>query len=455
MVAVADIVRRHGPAERARGGDRMPHSPLAALPAMAQCRTAARGGPVSQCQEGNACEDSDHAGTHRPCPTCQPAAPTRGLEQPRARRLPVPDCLVTCPWPEALRSVTRSHQQRMDPRLVQTAAAALQALACAPHALGGPRGRVGGLHPWTRDLASHPHVHALVPGGALSPEGMQGLSPRSVAWLLPVRALSRLCRGTGKAALTAVRLSACVSPPGWQQAWVTHCQPAGTGTEGLPSFAPDISRSALTTNRVAALEDGQGTCRVQPRNGAGWKRLTLPAEAFIHRVLQHGLPRGGCTVRAPPDCPCAGARVTSCPSPASSHAGSRPGWPALRGTPRLPRVSRASPPRATGGSPRHAPTPGRSARTSSLTCGEACTPLMARPHRTAMACAWHPNCGVPLAPPSATLRHEAQAPRDWQQALDCSTGLCVYGPAALLGDACQPLHIQTPVCLSAATRNCA
>ena len=84
----------------------------------------------------------------------------------------------------------------------------------------------------------------------------------------------------------------------WQKEWVTHCQPAGTGTEVLTSFAPYIYRIALTNNRLEALEDGQVTFRFKKRNGAGWKRLTLPAEAFIHRFLQHVLPRGFCKVRS-------------------------------------------------------------------------------------------------------------------------------------------------------------
>jgi hypothetical protein len=105
-------------------------------------------------------------------------------------------------------------------------------------------------------LAYHPHVHYLVPGGALSPEGMQWLSPHSSAWLLPVRALSRLFRGKCKAALPPTGLDALVPPQVWHTAWVTHCQPAGPGTEGLAYFAPYIYRIALTNNRLETLEAG-------------------------------------------------------------------------------------------------------------------------------------------------------------------------------------------------------
>jgi hypothetical protein len=89
-----------------------------------------------------------------------------------------------------------------------------------------------------------------------------------------------------------------VPPQVWHKDWVTHGKPAGTGTEVLTSFAPSLYRIALTNNRLETLEDGHVTFRFQKRNGGGWKRLTLPAEAFIHRFLQHVLPTGFPTVRS-------------------------------------------------------------------------------------------------------------------------------------------------------------
>ena len=62
--------------------------------------------------------------------------------------------------------------------LFQTSSAALKALALDPKYLGGPLGLVGVLHPWTREMAYHPPIHSLVPGGALAPDGSTWLTPR-------------------------------------------------------------------------------------------------------------------------------------------------------------------------------------------------------------------------------------------------------------------------------------
>jgi Transposase zinc-binding domain/Putative transposase len=135
------------------------------------------GGHVSQCTACGELEYSDHACKHRHCPKCQNDEATRWLAQPRALLLPVPYCLVTFTLPEALRPVARSHQQSLSTLLLQTSAAALPAFALAPKYLGGQGGLVGGLHTWTRELAYHPHVHDLVPGGALSLDASQWLCP--------------------------------------------------------------------------------------------------------------------------------------------------------------------------------------------------------------------------------------------------------------------------------------
>jgi Transposase zinc-binding domain/Putative transposase len=148
------------------------------MEAIAHGRTAALGGPVSQGMACGAPEDSDHSCTNRHGPQGHNAEAPHWLEAPRERLLPVPSVLVTFTLPEELRPVARSHPHLLSNLLFQTSAAAWNALAMDPQCLGGQLGMVGVLHTWTRDMAYHPQVHALVPGGALSPQGSPWLSPR-------------------------------------------------------------------------------------------------------------------------------------------------------------------------------------------------------------------------------------------------------------------------------------
>ena len=109
---------------------------------------------------------------------------------------------------------------------------------------------------------------------------------------MPVHALSTLFRGKFQAALTPTGRLAHVPPQVWTKGWMTHSQPAGTGTEVLAYFAPYLYRIVITNNRLEKCEDGSITCRVKERTRHAWTHRTLPAAECMRRFLQHVLPKG-------------------------------------------------------------------------------------------------------------------------------------------------------------------
>jgi hypothetical protein len=111
MVESAEIFRLHGPAYRAHFGDRMRPSHRRAMQDMAQCRTEALGGQVSDCETCQASHDSDHSCKNRHCPKCQQDQAEQWLDDQQCLLLPVPHCLVTLTLPAALRALARRHQQ--------------------------------------------------------------------------------------------------------------------------------------------------------------------------------------------------------------------------------------------------------------------------------------------------------------------------------------------------------
>jgi Transposase zinc-binding domain/Putative transposase len=178
MIELADIFRRHGPAYRAKFADRMSQSHLEAMEAIEQCRTEALDGHAYQGTDGGELASSSHAGTNRPGPKGQNEEATQWLEQQHDLLLLTPYVLVTSTRPDAWRDVARAHQETIYHLLVQPSAAALKELAWDPQDLGGQVGMMGVLQTWTREMAYHPPIHYLVPGGALSSDGSTWLSPR-------------------------------------------------------------------------------------------------------------------------------------------------------------------------------------------------------------------------------------------------------------------------------------
>ncbi len=198
--------------------------------------------------------------------------------------------------PAGFNEVTRSHQKLFYDLLFKTSAAATQQLAQAPRWLGGQIGMVGVLHTWGRNLAYHPHIHYLVPGGGWK-EAEQRWVPARQDFLLPVRALSRVFRGKLKQALRDTDCYARIPAKVWQQEWVVHCEGVGSGLNALKYLAPYIFRVALSNNRLLKLEHDRVMFRYRDTETSTEKRCTLGAEEFIHRFLQHVLPKNFVKVR--------------------------------------------------------------------------------------------------------------------------------------------------------------
>lgn len=169
---VAAVVRQFGPAYVARFGATMPAGHRRALDDLAACRTAAMGGHVTPCDTCGHEHFVYHACRHRSCPSCHGVSTPAWLTARETELLPVPYFHVVFTLPAELRVIVRTHQRVLLPVLMQAAAAALPALATDSHYLGGTIGMLAVLHTWTRTLVYHPHVHCLVPGGALGDDGV-------------------------------------------------------------------------------------------------------------------------------------------------------------------------------------------------------------------------------------------------------------------------------------------
>lgn len=293
---LADIVRQYGPAYRQKYGDRLLPSHHRALRAIEQCRTEALGGQVYTCPQCARVEYRYHSCRNRHCPKCQHAQAQAWLADQQTFRLPVPYFLLTFTLPAELRKFARRQQRLVYDVLFRASAAATQQLARDPRFLGGQIGMVGVLHTWTRDLRYHPHVHYLVPAGGLAAEG-QTWRPARRNFLLPVKALSRLFRSHFQRALRKTPGYAEIPARVWSQAWVVHAKPVGSGETALKYLAPYIFRVAISNRRLVKLEHDQVTFRFQDAQTRQTKCCTLPVDAFLHRFLQHVLPKGFVKVR--------------------------------------------------------------------------------------------------------------------------------------------------------------
>ena len=292
---MADIFRLHGPAYRAKFGNRMLPSHHRAMQDIEDCRTQSLGGQLYYCAQCDEQRYSYHSCQNRHCPKCQNDQANHWLQAQKELLLPTHHFLLTFTLPAELRTLARSHQKTIYNLLFRAAAAALQSLAQDPRFVGAHLGMVGVLHTWTRQLLYHPHVHYIVTGGGLTDDGHWRSSRKD--FLVPVKALSPIFRAQFRDQLKKTALFPLVPPCVWRKNWVVHSQPVGSGVQAFQYLAPYIFRVAISNHRLRRLRHGQVTFSYQESASDQLKLCTITAQEFIRRFLQHVLPNRFIKVR--------------------------------------------------------------------------------------------------------------------------------------------------------------
>lgn len=297
MSALADIFRRHGPDYRGRFGQHLPRDQLRAMRSIERCRTPALGGHAWRCPHCGRERFSFHSCGNRHCPACGHDDAREWLRRQEALRLPVTYHLCTFTLPEELRAVVRSHPREGLAILFSASSSALLDLCANPKWFGAKPGATGVLHTWTRALLYHPHVHYLVTGGGLAPDGSwREAGPK---FLVPVLALSPVFRARFRDALRKrlPEVFAAIPKEVWRQDWVVHSKPVGNGDQALRYLARYLYRVALADSAILAHDEKTITFRYRDSETGKGRKMSLPVQEFIRRFLQHVLPSGFVKIR--------------------------------------------------------------------------------------------------------------------------------------------------------------
>ena len=275
------------------------------------------GGHIHRC---NACEAETplyNSCGDRHCPKCQAAARAAWLAARQQELLPVEYFHVVLTVPHELAPVAAAHPVVFYNLLFRAVRETLLEVAATPRHLGARIGGLMVLHTWGQTLERHPHVHVIVPGGGLSPDGTRWISCKA-GFFLPVRVLSRLLRGKllaflrqaydrgklpwtgGLAHLADPQQFARFLAPLYQKEWAVYAKPSFVGVEqSLRYLARYTYRVAISNERIESLEDGQVTFRYKDyAHGHRQRRMTLTAHEFLRRFMLHVLPRGFVRIRS-------------------------------------------------------------------------------------------------------------------------------------------------------------
>ena len=310
---VADIFRDHGPAWRKANAGHVSLGQMKVMSAIERCRTAALGGHVARCEKCAHTHVAYNSCRNRHCPKCQGAAAKDWLAERAAELLPVPYFHVVFTLPAPIGDIAYQNKAVIYDILFKAASETLITIAADPKHLGARIGLTAVLHTWGSALTHHPHVHMIVPGGGLAPDGERWASCRP-GFFLPVRVLSRLFRRLfldklaaaheagrlhffgNHAPLAERRAFAAHLAPLRQIEWVVYAKrPFGGPAAVLAYLSRYTHRVAISNRRLIAFDGAGVTFKWKDYRAKGHERakiMTLAAHEFIRRFLIHVLPGG-------------------------------------------------------------------------------------------------------------------------------------------------------------------
>ena len=308
---VADVFRRYGESYRQQHGASLSVAQRRVMTAIEVCRTAALGGHLERCDQCGYERNAYNSCRDRHCPKCQCLARAQWIQDRQAELLNVPYFHVVFTIPEQIAAIAYQNREVVYGILFQATAETLKTIAADPQHLGAEIGFFAVLHTWGQNLQVHPHLHCVVPGGGLSPDGQRWVSCRP-NFFLPVRVLGHLFRrlflkslqkafDSGKlhffAALESfrqpevfaelvARMKACE--------WVVYAKRPFAGPQQVLDYVGRYThRVAISNHRLLDMENGQVRFQWKDyRDDGKIKTMTLSADEFIRRFLLHVLPNG-------------------------------------------------------------------------------------------------------------------------------------------------------------------
>ena len=306
---VADVFRRYGDAYRLQHGASLSSAQRRVMTAIEVCRTAALGGHLERCDCCNherPCYDSCG---DRHCPKCQSLARAEWVEKRKSEVLQTHYFHVVFTIPEQITSIAYQNKDLVYGILFRATAATLTTIAADPKHLGAEIGFFAILHSWGQNLLFHPHLHCVVPGGGISPDGARWISCRP-NFFLPVKVLSQLFRrlflqylqesfDAGKLQFFT-SLQALKNPQAFNRhldlvrdvEWVVYAKPPFAGPQQVVDYVGRYThRVAISNHRIVDIADGQVKFNWRDyRDNNQQKTMPLSADEFIRRFLLHVLP---------------------------------------------------------------------------------------------------------------------------------------------------------------------
>lgn len=275
-----------------------------------KCRGAELGGHIERCDECGHTRHAYNSCRNRHCPRCQFVKQAQWVDKLKAILPPVRCFHLVFTIPDSLHNIFYINQALAYKLLFKAAAQSLKTCASNPKFLGAQTGSVAVLHTWGQTLNYHPHIHMVVPAGGLSEDDMEWITSGK-DFFLPVRVLGKLFRGILCRLLENAIEGNKIKLPDtcnnfkqlkmllYKKPWNVYAKKPFAGPDKVIEYLGKYThRVAISNHRIVSQDNGKITFRCKDhKTGMFTKQISLEANEFIRRFMQHILPYGFYKIR--------------------------------------------------------------------------------------------------------------------------------------------------------------
>ena len=283
------------------------------MSAIEACRTEALGGHVAACTKCGHQHIAYNSCKNRHCPKCQGPAARDWMAARAEDLLPVEYFHVVFTLPAEIARIAYWNKKAVYGLLFKASAETVMTIAADPKRLGARVGMTSVLHTWGSALTHHPHIHMIVPGGGLSPDGTRWVACKP-GFFLHVRVLSRLFRRLFLEGLMALHRAGQLAffgdlsgladadafaawlAPLRKTEWVVYAKPPFGGPEAVLAYLSRYThRVAISNHRLVSADADTVAFRWKDyriKRGDRHEGHAPDHAEFIRRFLIHVLPDG-------------------------------------------------------------------------------------------------------------------------------------------------------------------
>lgn len=279
---------------------------------LVNCRTQTLGYHKDKCDNPgcgnekisyNSCRD-------RHCPKCNGIKREKWIAMREKDLLPVTYFHVVFTIPDLLNPLFLKHQQLMYNLLFKSAWETIKEFGLDYKHLGADTGMIALLHTWGQNIAFHPHIHCIIPGGGITQNNKWRNAKNNGKFLFPVKALSKVFRGkfTDELINLDKHGNICLEQkfvpnkkylhPLYKNKWVVYAKsPMHNAMQVVNYIGRYSHRIAISNHRIKNVDNGMVEFSYFNYRNSKNGTINLTAEDFLQRFALHVLPPGFMKIR--------------------------------------------------------------------------------------------------------------------------------------------------------------